>query len=124
MVDGDDFLIPSLGGVSGVTYDEFHALVLGIVPGWLVGAMVAVGMYEPAIVLTAGLLIPTGLVRAAWLPRIGAALGSVKQVLKDKTQGSRPKKAGATIGREPWWFLISLAANILVAYGGGAWLWL
>lgn len=122
MAGGDDYLVEPRGRISGITYDELHAVLLAIVPGWAVGVLFVSGMVLAAASLAVALIAATGLIRAGALARGARRKARSKEEVCEKVPGERPGKAVAAIWAEPWWWLTSLALNILLGTGAGVWI--
>lgn len=125
----DDVLV-SNSAVGDVTYTEWHAALLGVVPGGAAGLGLLVGLHEPVFGLTIAVLLAAGVIRA----RGGLTPTKVAQACKDciervawpESDAEERERARAenTVRREPWWFLVTYAVSTMSTYGVGAWLML
>lgn len=120
---GDDVVVTLPRPVGELTYDEWHALLLSIVPGWLVGFGILIGQQEAVFGLGLALLASAGVVKAKALPMVGSAVEQAEQSAKAKCPSTAGKASGV-IRREPWYFLTVLAVVATATYGVGTWPWL
>jgi len=120
---GDDVLVSLPRPVGELTYREWHAALLAIVPGWVIGFGVLIGQEQLVFSLTLGLLVTAGVVKAKYIPKVGPALEKAGVSIKSKCPSTATEAVGV-IRREPWYFLTVLAVIAAATYGVGSWPWL